>query len=309
MCPVRRTKEIEMDNADKASFCEVSNDLQLYLGFSNVKAAFPDIPHEPHERIAYTASFHDSEKTILKDALAKHPGTETIIDSFFSNALVRQISSEPDIGRRCRLVLRACNSLRAQRLIAELRKAGVANVDDWSKDLKKRYDHYVEFGELYLEGQYALALQKNGMRVRMKPYGNEGGPDLQVSTRDLLFDIEISHFRKDEGLEGRMSDRIAEMPDKTQNLWSKIEDKTRQLREDKHGIILLRSDNIGIDDMEFWRIAEKVACNGLEEKLCAIVFSDGYTRHKAIPNPHAGLPAQELRPALQTIESCLNSAG
>ena len=32
---------------------------------------------------------------------------------------------------------------------------------------------------------------------------------------------------------------LIEMPDKSQNVWSKIEDKVKQLREDKNGIILL----------------------------------------------------------------------
>ena len=296
-----------MDDRENALFYDVSNALQLYLGFSNVKATFPGIPQEPHKRIACATSFDDTEVATLKATLAEHPGTEAAIDSFFSNFLVRQIGSEPDIERRYELVLRACNSLRAQRLIVQLHEAGVANVDEWSKDLEKRYDYYVDFGELYLEGQYALALRKNGLGVQLKPYGTAGGPDLQVSTRGLPFDIEVSHFRKDEPLEKQMSGQIVRMPDKTQNLWSKIGDKMGQLREDRNGVILLRSDNIGIDDIEFSKVAEEIACSGLEDKLCAIVFSDRYSGHREIPNPRTRIPTRELEPALKTILGCMGS--
>ena len=76
----------------------------------------------------------------------------------------------------------------------------------------------------------------------------------------------------------------------------------------KNGIILLRSDNISIDGIEFFKIIEEMSYDGLAEELCAIVFSDGNTRHKAVLKPCAKMPAQELRSALQTIVSCLGSA-
>ena len=290
-----------MDNAETDAFCLVSDHLQGYLGFCNVKADFPSIPKRPYRRVAWAASLDVAERAKLRAALAQYQGTKAIIDGFYSNSLVQEIGSKSNFEESCRLVLRTCNSLRAQTLIDQLQVSGVRNVDEWSRDLEKRYEYDVEFGELYLEGRYALTLQKNGLEVQLKPYGDERGADLQVSVRGLLLDVEISHFRRDEGLEQEMSGQIVEMPCRTQALWSKLEEKKGQLQEGKNGVILLSSDNIGIDDIEFQKIAETILSSGLAEKLCAIVFSDSFTRDRAVLNPRARIPGQELHAALRAM--------
>ena len=155
-----------------------------------------------------------------------------------------------------------------------------------------------------------MALQQSGMLVEMRPYGEEG-PDLRISKRRLSFDVEISRFRPDISLGNKIAldeddDGILKiMPDKSQNIWSKIEDKVTQLREDQNGIILLFSDNIGIDWIEFEKNVEHMSCFG--EKLCAIIFTDKTGIVESHLNPCARIPDRELNHNLQEIVGALEN--
>ena len=94
-----------------------------------------------------------------------------------------------------------------------------------AEDIERYYEYNEQFTE-YIEGCCAdLALQKTGMLVKMTPYGDKG-PDLHISTRRLSFDVDalegislgnkIALDEKNDGL-------LKEMPDKSQNVWSKID--------------------------------------------------------------------------------------
>ena len=292
------------DQHQNIAFLCVSYNLGPFLCFEKVKAAFRDIPSDQFKRIAYAARFDDTERVTLKDALADHPEAEDVIDRFFRNAFVREIASDPCIENRTRLVLREVNSFKAQQLYVQLNKVGIAGVNGWLKEIREYYEQANQFIDFYMEGRYALNLQKSGLKVTMKPY-NDGGPDLQVSTGLLSFDIEVTRFVGDISLENKMSlgedeaHCLINMPDKSQDVWSKIEGKMKQLKKDKNGIILLHSDNIGIDWIEFEKNANDIS--RFDEKLCAVIFVDSWTGTKVIPNVHARVPAQELNAILQKI--------
>ena len=274
------------------AFLCVSFNIVGCLGYEKVKTVFPDIPSDQYKRIAYAASFDDIEREKLKDALAKDTETESAIDSFFCNALVREIGSDPCIESRSKKVFRELSSFKAHRLHAQLEKAHVAGIDEWLKEIKNYYENDSQFLDFYIEGLYALALQKSGITVRMKPY-RDGGPDLQILMGCLVLDVEITRFIKNSCLENDLEmspddqvvECLIEMPDKSNDVWYKIEDKMKQLKEDKNGIILLHSDNMGIDDFEFGKNARYIA--SLSEKLSAVIFVDSWTNAKYIPNPRA----------------------
>ena len=244
------------DQHQNIAFLCVSYDLGPFLGFEKVRVAFPDIPSDPFKRIAYAARLDDTERTMLKDALDSHSEAESVIDRFFRNAFVREVSSYPCIEDRSKIVLREVNSFKAHRLYVQLKRTRVTGVDEWLKEIKNYYENDNQFMDFYTEGRYALRLQKSGLKVKMKPY-NGGGPDLQVSAGLFSFDIEVTRFVGDIALENKMSLEedetvcLIEMPDKSQDVWSKIAGKMKQLKEEKNGIILLHSDNIGIDFFEF----------------------------------------------------------
>lgn len=302
---------MEHDQERNIAFLCVSHNIVGYLGYKKVKAAFPDISSNVRDfrsRIAYVAHFDDTKKAKLKNALANHPKAESAIDSFFCNALVREIGSDPCIENRRKLVFREFNSFIAHGLHVRLEKAGVLGTDEWLKEIARYYEYDGDFTNFYLEGCCALALQKNGMRVRMKPY-RDGGPDLQVSTGCLSFDVEISRFRPDISLGNKKSldenddPLYVEMPCKSQNVWSKIEGKMKQLKKNKNGIILLHSDNIGTDWIEFEKNADHISCFG--EKLCAVIFSDMSGKVKSHLNSRTRVPIQELTRNLQGVVEAL----
>ena len=294
------------DQDQNIGFLCVSYRLGPFLGFEKVKAIFCDIPSDQFKRIAYAARLDDTERATLKNALTNYPEAESVIDSFVCNALVREIGSDPCIESRSKRVLREVNSFKARRLHVQLDKAHVAGIDEWSKEIENYYENKNQFPDFYIEGRYALALQKSGMRVKMKPY-RHGGPDLQVSTGCLSFDVEVTRFIQDTCLENELdmssdvdnNPLLIPMPDKSFSVCSKIEDKIQQLKEDRNGIILLHSDNIGIDYIEFAKKAQYIASLG--EKLSAVIFVDSWTTAKVVPHSSARIPPHELNRVLQRI--------
>ncbi|MDE2716841.1 MAG: hypothetical protein OXI33_07480 [Chloroflexota bacterium] len=297
------------DQHQNVAFLCVSYDLGPFLGFEKVRVAFPDIPSDSFKRIAYAARLDDTERTMLKDALDSYSEAESVIDRFFRNAFVREVSSYLCIEDRSKIVLREVNSFKAHRLYVQLKKTRVTGVDEWLKEIKNYYENDNQFMDFYTEGRYALRLQRSGLKVKMKPY-NGGGPDLQVSAGLFSFDIEVTRFVGDIALENKMSLEedetgcLIEMPDKSQDVWSKIAGKMKQLKEEKNGIILLHSDNIGIDFFEFEKNTYDISRFG--EKLCAVIFVDDWTGSKVIQNVRAKVPDQELNPIIQRI---VGSAG
>ncbi len=304
------TQIVKAMTQDIAFLC-VSNNIVGYLGYKKVKAAFPDISSDFRDfrsRIAYVAHFDDTKIAKLKNALANHHEAKSAIDSFFCNVLVREIGSDPCVENRRKLVFHEFNAFIVHSLYVRLKDAYVQGVDEWLKDIKRYYEYDDQFADFYLEGCYALALQKTGMMVKMRPYGGEG-PDLQISTEYLSFDVEISRFRPDISLGNRMNlgedetPCLVRMPDKSQNVWSKIESKVKQLRKDKNGIILLFSDDIGIDWIDLEKNAEYISEFG--KHLCAVMLSDRSSIVKLHLNPCASISTEELTHSLQGMTETL----
>ena len=281
------------------AFLCVSFNMGEYLGCEKVMVAFPDIPSELPKRIAYAASFNCKERATLKDALANDPQAESVIDSFFCNALVREIGSDPYIESRRKLVFRQFNSFIAHRLYTRLKEASILGTDEWLKEIAEYYEYEDDFTNFYLEGCCALAFQSNGINVKMKPY-DSGGPDLQVSTGYLSFDVEISRFISETSNVSLPASGNYKILDRSQKFWSKIEGKARQLKEDKDGIVVLYSNEKRINHTEFRKITEYISCFG--EKLCAVIFSDRTGSVKILCNPHARIPVQQLSTNLKRME-------
>ena len=292
---------------ENVAFLCVSVNIADYLGYKKVNDAFRDIPSDFRSRIAYAAHFDETGIAKLKNALANDPESESIIERFFRHTLVQEIGSDPCIENRRKLVFREFNSFIAHGLYVRLEKAGVLGIDEWLKEIARDYERNDDFTNVYLEGCCALAFQRNGMKVRLKPYP-DGGPDLQVSTGCLSFDVEVSRFipnpsSKESFPTSSDYDLFKEMLDKSQNIWSKIEEKTRQLKEDKNGIILLYSNELSINNNEFQKNAEYISCFG--ENFNAVIFSDRTGYAKSLSNPYARIPVQQLTTSLRQMESAL----
>ena len=228
-------KHMAHDQDQNIGFLCVSYRLGPFLGFEKVKAIFCDIPSDQFKRIAYAARLDDTERATLKNALTNYPEAESVIDSFFCNALVWEIGCDPRIKSRSKRVLRELNSFKACRLHVQLEKAHVAGIDEWLKEIEHYYENDSQFPDFYIEGLYALTLRKSGMTVQMKPY-RDGGPDLQVSIGCLSFDLEVTRFIRDTCLENELdmsSDDdddplLVPMPNKSSSVCSTINGNIQQ---------------------------------------------------------------------------------
>lgn len=309
-----------MDNSEEKVFKRVSMKFQAFMGFKKAKKAIPHIPCELdlYERIAYAAGLDDSDVAKLKKALSVYYGEESTIDRFFSNSIVQELRSIACFEDRERRVVDIFHSLWGSELKCEIEEAGVQDVDRWWTGMEnlRAYSDLCErkngFEDRKMEGMYALALQKGGFDVQMNPYGGQG-PDLQIKDGNLSFDIEVSRFRRNKGLERKLGEvELPEEIDSEASMLGKIKQKVKQLHEDKNGIILLKSDNTGIDWVELRRVFDQIPCGvSLDPylnppKLCAVILSDSGGRQEYRINPRARMPADELRPVLSRIMKALN---
>ncbi len=305
------TEESEM-SPEEITFCNVACCLRTCLAYKleKVKKEFPDIPEEPYRRVAYVSGFNEEKRAKLKTALAEYSETLIDIDNFFCDPIVQKIGSKTTDGEREELELSIYHSCIANDWKSKLQEAGVQHIDRWWRDIVRvsnlrgpLREHHNQFMSHYIEGTSALSLKMCGFDVQMKPYGEEG-PDLQISKGDLTFDVEVSLFRADpdKELEECMarSKHMVEMPDKSHNISSKIfVDKLKQLRKDKNGIVLLNSNSIAKDYIEFEKLRECISEKS-PSHLCAVIFNGRY-----ILNQHARIPADVLDPALWKIAECL----
>ena len=159
-----------MANSEEKIFECVSKHFELCMGYTDVKEAFPHIPceREPYERIAYASVFDDSEVAKLKEALSGHCVEMSVVDRFFSNSIVQELSSIACFEDRERRVVDIFHSLWGSELKCEIEEAGVQDVDRWWTGMEnlRAYSDLCErkngFEDRKMEGMYALALQKGG---------------------------------------------------------------------------------------------------------------------------------------------------
>ena len=304
-----------MDNRDEKDFVHVSKKFQVFMGYEKVKEAIPHIPCDldNYERIAYAASLDDLDVAKLKEALAGSWGALRAVDRFFSNSLVKEIGSITCFEERELRVVEIFHSLGGSELECELEEAGVQCVDRWWEGMENLSRHGLQerkdgFSDRMLEGIYALALQKGGFDVQMDPYGGEGA-DLQIRYGTLYFDIEVSRFHRNKGLERKLEglDRLEVINSET-TMAGKVKDKSGQLREDKNGIVLLHSENTGVDHDVFIQWGDINASCLLQKSpnLCAVVFDYNFLSHIGHMNQSSRIPEDNLQPVLYRIVKALN---
>ena len=302
-----------MGNSEEKIFECASEHFKGYMVRTDVKKVFPHIPCEPdiHETIAYASGFDDSEVAKLKEVLPDYSTEE--FHRFFSNSIVQELRSIDCFEDRERRVVDILHSLWRSELKYGLEESGVQDVDRWWTGMENLNKHNLqnrkrEFLDRMLEGMYALALQKGGFNVQMNPYGGQG-PDLQIRDANLSFDIEVSRFGKNKGLERKLGEvELPEVIDSKASMLGKSKQKVKQLHEDKNSIVLLHSENTGIDYDVFveWIDINSSCLLRNSPNLCAAIFDYQFACHKGFVNPYARMPEDNLRPVLSRIVKALN---
>lgn len=112
---------------------------------------------------------------------------------------------------------------------------------------------------------------------------------------------------------------LGNMPEKSHKIDRKIREKAEQLCDDVDGIVLLYSNDIYTDKIEFkrlkdeWTAGEIRAPEEIPENLAAVIFGDGsraYGQSRAKPksliSPRSRMPADELERVMRKIMCCLS---
>lgn len=150
---------------------------------------------------------------------------------------------------------------------------------------------------------------------------SEGGDIIgatDASTGEILPWPEVSRMMEEGTFDDKVkkgeiyeNKRLVCMPEKSYKIDRKIiEDKARQLCDDVDGIVLLYSDDISTDEIEFERLKQEWSAGDIRdpeeipENLAAVIFSDGST-YDMLVNPCARMPADELERMMGKIMRCL----
>jgi hypothetical protein len=259
----------------------------------------------------------------LRDALAGKPfDPEAAVDALSSNPAVQAIVALATVEERQAAILKLAQSCRAELLLQPLKDLGIQNVDGWAKDLDNAIGNASAFQDYYIEGYYALRFAKCGLPVTLKPTGKQG-PDIRLEIDGAEIYVEVSRFRENEVLEWEIGlgkcadsesndfDLLPEMPDKGLKVLEKIRGESKQLIEGKPGIIMLHSNNVVIDELEFQRAIEYKATD--LARVSAVIFGDSWRRVGATDHPvcwgfaNPSAAAQIPASALQVVIGCLDA--
>jgi hypothetical protein len=140
------------------------------------------------------------------------------------------------------------------------------------------------------EGEIALKLALNGFHIVYEPLGSKG-PDLSASWADCNFYIEVSRFEEDFETSKKLNSAL-EANDEilieygrgerdSDTFYDKIVNEAKQLPKGETGLIILRSDNARMEDIEFHDAIASlnllISENDLLPKLSGVLFDSGLT--------------------------------
>lgn len=291
--------------------------VQRSKNFTDVRLALPGILTDPARKwLAHVLVLPTSERPKLEAALeGKITGWKEDVKALFSHPVIQRIAATGSIEDREIGLLELAQSCKTDLMVGQLRSVGVQNVDTWAKDLAGATGDEQAYRDYYTEGDYALAFARCRLHVTLKPTGKQG-PDLKLVESHTEIYVEVSRFREDEILRQQMREaigmgKLAEMPDKSQNVLDKLSSESQQLVDGQPGVVLLRSNNVGIDEREF-QLAVEYKVTALA-KMSAVIFQDTWLKAGDSAYPtcwgfmNAAATTQIRSGLLQRVGQCLDS--
>ncbi len=178
---------------------------------------------------------------------------------------------------------------RISSLLKELKRSGVNNLDKYEAKLTLSIPQREYFWDTRLEGDMALIFALNGFRATFYPCGPRG-VDLELLWQGYRLFVEVSRFREDYATKAKLK-----KGDETDGLellvpygrgekdveafHSKILDEAAQLPSDGIGLVILRSDNCRMEDIEYEQavkyLEEQVLQNDTLLRLSGVLFDSG----------------------------------
>jgi hypothetical protein len=274
-----KKKVRECDDDSLEHLVKHLNWIQLYRRFSEAKAAFPQVNTDSPEDWLSIVVFDEILKKEYSKVLQGYPEFVSSIEAVQRCGFISELSCF-DANLRVSAIPILFQERYVRRLCKHLSDFSIENVDQYVKDLRKYIGNADDLMDHAMEGQFALGFAIRGAKVKMQPNGSKG-PDLFVIDNDVSSFIEISCFRRDEGLEKCLywkdGESLKVYPDGVHEVYSKIIGKIGQLIDGQINLILLFSRHVARENIDFEIAVDQYVTNetnlGLHKALSSVIFA------------------------------------
>jgi len=193
-----------------------------------------------------------------------------------------ELETQPELSNLCKEMTQAgYESFRIDRvkeLIVELHGSCVKGISKFIQKLSQRIVDKQDYMDIFVEGQFAVTLAKNGFsEIRLECSAT--GPDMEAvySHQTICFEVTRRRYEEDEWAETFEPDRVK--PDSSQRIVSKIQDKLGQLREGQTNIVLYWSSTAKVMAGEIAGAFSDIQCGidadpALYRKVSGILFTE-----------------------------------
>jgi hypothetical protein len=158
----------------------------------------------------------------------------------------------------------------------------------------------------------------NRLKVELRPLGKKG-PDLRVSCNAEHIFIEVARLRPDKNIEQELREagqrgELVEYPITDQQIYSRILGKYEQLVRHATNVILLHSDHVAKEEIDFQQAISDIRMEilrdpGLHTRVGAVIFCSIWVDQKggrcyAFRNEHAdcAIPAAILEKVAASLD-------
>jgi hypothetical protein len=168
---------------------------------------------------------------------------------------------------------------RSKKLVAELERRDVHGTDKFVRKLLGRTDDRQEYLDIFVEGQFAVVLARNGFS-QIHIECSRSGPDLRANYNRQTVYFEVTRRRPNEEDNWEQSVASFAATDSAQAIISKIEGKLGQLLRGERNIVVYWSSTVRVGHPElqdaFSYVQQAIDADPrLYHKLSGILFTAG----------------------------------
>ena len=261
----------------------VMNRVKLNRHLRQFKHAFPEIPTRDYlPFLAHISAFDKAAQKRMASAFDHNPGKyrtpqdaceliQSEVRAFFDNPTIMSIGAEPEFDKRLRRLKIIGDKVKLDDIVSKMARTDISGYSEWNREVAQRAGNE-EFADFCLEGLVALSFYAACCAVQMRPMGTEG-PDFQIQAQGIVADVEVSHWRLEREIRGRLdAGKVHPMrikvPNKPKHIADKVKSAARQLQNSDIGIVFLYSGNDSMDEIDFHQ-----ARSGLPNNLAGVIFS------------------------------------
>ena len=262
---------------------DVMNRVKLNRNFRQFKRAFPEMPtRDPLTFLAHISGFDKAAQKRMVNAFTHNPSEyrtrqdvceliQSEVRAFFDNPTIISIGAEPEFDKRLRRLKIIGDKVKLDDIVSKMARTDISDYSEWNREVALRAgnDYFADF---CLEGLAALSFYAACCAVQMRPMGAEG-PDFQIQAQGIVADVEVSHWRLEREIRGRLdAGKVHPMrikvPNKPKHIADKVKSAARQLQNSDIGIVFLYSGNDSMDAIDFHQ-----ARIALPDNLAGVIFS------------------------------------